>query len=117
MGARKSAVGSSVHGALFTFVLEQQLPSELEFAGIPCRGHLSEVAGSKAILHVLELCVVEGIEGLCTKLESQTFAVNWERFEKGKIGVEATRTNNRILPRVAEALVHTALVLSRIPWR
>ena len=55
--------------------------------------------------------MIEGIERLEPQLQSGSVLARREVdiFEQGEIEIEQSRSNNRVLPRIAETIVQTAI--------
>jgi len=86
-----------------------ELPAKLYGARIVGGSHLPEVRVSKVRIDIVELRVVEDVEGLESQFQAGTFvAGKWNCFEQGPIEVEEPWSDDYTFSSVAEALIRTA---------
>ena len=108
---KKAARQGCCRARLMEAGLEDELASEFKGSGVIRAGDLTEAAfggtvgieALEGLADVVELRVVEGVEGLHAKLEAGVFSHS-KRLVDRRVEVDATRTNDCVLASVAEAL-------------
>jgi len=94
-------------------VLEYELPSKFDGSGIERSGDFPEVAVRRAVLHAVELRMVECIETLGAEFEAGAIA-EVERLIERSSEVGAPRPDDDIAPRITKCRdwVHPARTVS-----
>lgn len=90
----------------YEWLSERKLAAQLKAAWVPSAGDLAKVSISETVANSVELRVVERIERLGAEFKVHPLRERERLIERGG-EIHSARTDNRILRRIAEALVQS----------